>query len=108
MWSLNYHNLLEGEGGQWIVLDEDNNNDGSSTTVSQDIVQLSTYPLVSSTSQLDSYSSAIQHKVHKSIYIDIPLYSLAGDHFVLFLPGVEPVLQGQKGSAPHETIPLHA
>ena len=43
MWSYNYRNLLEDEGGQWIVVDEDSNNEGFSTTVSKDIVQLSTH-----------------------------------------------------------------
>ena len=38
MVSFNYPNLLEDEGGQWIVLDEDSNyNRGLLTTVSQDI-----------------------------------------------------------------------
>ena len=51
MWSRSYRDLLERDA-PWIVLDEDNNNDGTSTTVSQGIVQLFTLPLVSSTSQL--------------------------------------------------------
>ena len=34
MWSFNYRNLLENQGARWLVLDEDSNNDGSSTTVS--------------------------------------------------------------------------
>ena len=43
MSSRNYRNLVESAGGPWIVVDRDNNNNGLSTTVSDDEMLRSLY-----------------------------------------------------------------